>query len=151
RRLRTRIDVDALHATEVDTDTAIHDRRACNAVAASVDGRCDALLAREVDCGDDVVGRRAPRDEHRATVDHRVEHRPRLVVLRVTGTDQPALEPREIEGGRACRSHQRPAFLSVLAPAGAPRYSQGRAPPDERRLRRSAATIRGPLRSVSSK
>ena len=60
--LRLRVDLDRAEAAEVDADAAVHDRRAGDAVPTAVYGERQVLLAREVDRGDDVVGRGAARD-----------------------------------------------------------------------------------------
>ena len=93
RRLGRGIDVDALHAAQVDADAAVDDRRAGHAVAAAVDRDRRARCSRASrDRGGDVVGARAPGDERRPAVDHAVEDGAGLVVAGVAVGEQRAAE-----------------------------------------------------------
>ena len=85
-------DLDRLQRRQVEDDAVVADAEAAAVVAAAADGERQLVAAREGDRGGHVVRARAPGDERRAPVDHRVEDRARLVVARVFGSDQLAAE-----------------------------------------------------------
>ena len=104
RRPLAGIDVDALHADEVDHDGVVARPEPGNAVRASAHGDREPVLARVVHRRDDVVGVGAAHDHARPPLDHRVVDLARLVVPRVLGSD--GLAPHMVaELSRRSRSH----------------------------------------------
>ncbi len=90
------IDVDALHAAKVDAHPVVADGRSRDPVAAAVDAERQPFAPSQVDRGHHVVGGAAPSDDHRAAVDHGVEHRPGFVVPVVAGMEQAPPEALEL-------------------------------------------------------
>ena len=89
---RHRIDADAVHRREVDHQPVVDGAQAGAVVAAAADGDGDAVLAGEVDGGDDVGHVGAADDERRMAVDHRVVDHAGVVVAGVAGLDQLAAQ-----------------------------------------------------------
>ena len=87
RRPLAGIDVDVLHADEVDHDGVVARPEPGNAVRSAAHGDWQSVLARVVHGRDDVVGVRGAHDHLRAPVDHRVVDPACLVVPRVLGSD----------------------------------------------------------------
>ena len=108
RQLCLRIDLDPLHAAQVDAHAGVDDRRAGDAVAAAVHRQGQVLLPCEVHGCDHVVGRGTAGDEHRAAVDHPVEHRARLVVAVVARVEELTPEAGELERLGTGRRHGSP-------------------------------------------
>jgi hypothetical protein len=117
RRLPLGVDPDLAHAREVEDEAAVDRRVAGRGVATAADRQLDARLACKADDRDHVERALHARDRRRAAVDHPVPHAACLVVGRVAGPDQLALELRSqlIEGaGGLHRGHLDSFRLSSL-------------------------------------
>ncbi len=90
---RLRIEVHAAHAREIDDDAAVTTREAGHGVAAAPDGHQEIALPRERDGIDDVSCSRAPDDDRRAMLMHRVVDRP-LAVPRIVRLQDVAADRR---------------------------------------------------------
>ena len=77
---------------EEDYDAVVEGPDPRLAVPAATDGEIQPGLACEVQAGHHVAGVRGPNDHRGSPVDHRVEHRSRLVVAGVTRADQLAAD-----------------------------------------------------------
>ena len=93
-RARAGIDRDRAEQRQVGHDAVVDAPEAAAVVAAAAHRKRQVVRAGEGDHARHVRRARAARDHGRPLVDHRVEQRPRLVVARVVGPDQLALEPR---------------------------------------------------------
>ena len=93
---------DRVQQREVDDDAVVDAAEAAAVVAAAADREREVVRrARSAIARATSSGARAARDQRRPLVDHRVEQRPRLVVARVVGPDQLALERcSELTAGR---------------------------------------------------
>ena len=89
---RIRVYVDLLQAREVDHQPVVDAAEAAAVVPSGADGDVEAVLAAERDCSDDVLDVGAARDQGRALVDHSVVERPNLVVVRVIGSRDTAVQ-----------------------------------------------------------
>ena len=87
-----RVDVDALHAREIDHEAAVAQRAPADVVAAAAHRDEEVVLAGEPHRGDHVRQPRAARDQPGMLVDAGVPDPPRLLVLGVAGANQPAAE-----------------------------------------------------------
>jgi hypothetical protein len=94
RRARLRVDPDPLHRAEVDDDAAVADRQARIAVASAPHGDPEAGARRKPDRRDHVRHAAAARDQRREAIDRAVPDLAVLVVGRVAGPDELALERR---------------------------------------------------------
>ncbi len=102
RGLPGRVDLDLLHALEVDHDRVLAGAEARDAVRAAADRDVEPVLPRVVDGGHDVVGPGRPHDDVRVPVDHRVVDATRLVVVGVPRGDRlaPNLLAEPLHGNR---------------------------------------------------
>ena len=91
-RAARRVDLDRVQAGEVEHDAVVDDAEAAAVVAAAAHGEQQVVLACERDRRLDVGDALTVRDQRRAPVDHRVEHRARLVVAGVLRADHGARE-----------------------------------------------------------
>ena len=86
------VDVDVAHAAQVEHEAVVAERAPGDRVAAGPHGDLQPVLAGEGERGDHVVGRRAARHEPRAPLDHRVEQRAGIGVLRLAGLVEAATQ-----------------------------------------------------------
>jgi hypothetical protein len=82
------VDVDLLHRTQVDHESAVVGGHARNRVSAGANRDVVTVLTREVQRVAHVTRRRAPCNDGRSLVDHRVEQCTRFVVSTITGSEQ---------------------------------------------------------------
>ena len=87
------IDRDRVQQREIDDDAVVDAPEPAAVVTAAADRQGQVVRAGEGDHARHVVRARAARDHRRPLVDHRVEQSTRLVVARIAGPDQLALEP----------------------------------------------------------
>ena len=116
-----RVDVHLVQPAQVDHHGAIGDRVTGQAVPAALDGDPQPVLAREGDRGLDVREARALEDEGGAAVDVAVPDLARLIVARVLGRDDAALERRAQvahHGGRQLCAHGDTPFPTVCRASG---------------------------------
>ena len=85
------IDADAAHRCQVDRQAAVRDAEPEHAVPSTAHADLEVALAAVADRLDHVVRARAAEDPLRPVVDHRVPHRPCLVVSRGAGLQEPAI------------------------------------------------------------
>jgi hypothetical protein len=85
------IDADAPHRRQVDHQAAVRDAEPEDAMTAAADADLEVALAGVADRLHHVVGARAPHDRRRPAVDHRVPHRPGLVIARRAVDEEPAV------------------------------------------------------------
>ena len=111
RRLAGRVDLDPLHAVEVDDHGVVAGAEARDAVRAAADGDVEPVLARIVDGGHHVIRARGAHDDIRAPVDHRVVDPTGVVVVGVVGRDRltPNLVAQPLHGNH--RHHSPPMVV----------------------------------------
>ena len=100
------VDLEALHVAEIDDDAAVDRAVAGRAVAAAPNGQLDAVIARVVDDGRDVVGVRHADDRRWAAIGgNGDEDRPGRVVVLVVRADDAAADrgPQVRDGDGCCR------------------------------------------------
>src|SRR3989304_2595961 len=83
-----RVHPDPLHGREVDDETIIDCAESGHVVAATADGKGQAVVAGKVDGSDDVRHVPAARDQPWVPVDHAVEDLARLLVALIAGADE---------------------------------------------------------------
>jgi hypothetical protein len=88
------VDADAAHRRQVDRQAALRDAQPEHAVPSAAHADLEVLPAAEADRLDHVVRVRAAHDRPRPAVDHRVPHRPRLVISRRAVFEEPAARRR---------------------------------------------------------
>ena len=120
---RRRLHVDAVHRREVADDRVVRDAQPAGVVPPAAHREQHVAPSCEVDHRDDVGDVRTARDDRRATVDHPVVDRPRLVVAGVLGADQLAAEcscEHVVDESVRCRGHRhvRPPWLPCQAKRG---------------------------------
>ena len=86
------IDMDGAHPRKVDDDAIVAKGTAADVVTSASDGGEQAVLAREVDGGDDVGESRAAGDERRPFVHARVPYATRSVVATCLWREQITLK-----------------------------------------------------------
>jgi hypothetical protein len=109
-----RIYAHALHHREVDHQSVVATAMAWAIVAASTDGDKQALVAAEVDRGDDVGDVYAARNQARPLVDHAVVKSAGGIVVSITWTDESSAKAL-LKGGHDLISH---SSLSFVGSAG---------------------------------
>src|SRR5262245_450048 len=100
RRARVHVDIDARQVAQVDDDSAFRGAVARDAMAAAANGKLIAALARHADDPPHVVDTGDTNDRGRPFVDSTIENRARLVVVRIAGRDDAAVDVRERLKGR---------------------------------------------------
>ena len=138
RRPRLRIDDNLAHQAQVDDETPVADAMAGDAVPTAPHGDWKTFLAGERDRGDHVVDVERAGDDLGATVDERVERRPRRVVPDVIRRNhRSAVTPSQLcqrpsvhrrasmnvagllNTARLCRHRSRTRFTATLRPRSA--------------------------------
>ena len=97
-----RIDFDLFERREVDHDAVVTRPQSGAVMATAADGHEQVVITGEADGLGDIVSARAPRNQRRPLVDHRVVDLACLVVVGVFGPDQPALEAGDLLARGAC-------------------------------------------------
>ena len=115
------IDADAAHRREVDHQAALRNAQPEHAVPSAAHADLEIALAAEMDRLGDLVRVRAAHDRPRPAVDHRVPHRPGLVVTRGAVLQEPAVRRRTHHragfcGPRARRSSEAAPSPQVRVP-----------------------------------
>jgi hypothetical protein len=110
-----RIHADAAHRAQVDHQPAVGDAEAEHAVPAAAHADLELALAAVAHRLGDVVGARAAHDRPRPAVDHRVPHRPGLLVSGHALGQEPVVDRKT---GHLCELSGPPRAASTGPPPG---------------------------------